>query len=126
MPITDRDFIDRYRRDGFAIVRGAFDAAEIARIATATDQLYAEAKAHGRSFRHGNLLYKVQDGTVPMVQWPSYHQPVMNAVRLDERIARILAPLVPTIPISRMPGRGKAAIGDGKVEQTGWALPEHP
>ena len=94
MPITDRDFIDRYRRDGLVIVRGAFDAAEIARIATATDQLYAEAKAHGRSFRHGNLLYKVQDGAVPMVQWPSYHQPVMNAVRLDERFARILAPLI--------------------------------
>jgi ectoine hydroxylase-related dioxygenase (phytanoyl-CoA dioxygenase family) len=29
-----------------------------------------------------------------MVQWPSYHQPVLNAVRLDGRFAQLLAPLI--------------------------------
>jgi ectoine hydroxylase-related dioxygenase (phytanoyl-CoA dioxygenase family) len=29
-----------------------------------------------------------------MVQWPSYHQQVMDAVRLDTRIARLLEPLI--------------------------------
>jgi ectoine hydroxylase-related dioxygenase (phytanoyl-CoA dioxygenase family) len=31
---------------------------------------------------------------VRMVQWPSYHQAAMNAVRLDPRFARLLAPLI--------------------------------
>lgn len=89
-----------YARDGYAIVRELFDASEIAEIATAADQVHAEGIAHGRSFRHGNLFYNVapaSDGdapTVRMAQWPSYHQPVLNAVRTDPRIAAVLAPLI--------------------------------
>jgi ectoine hydroxylase-related dioxygenase (phytanoyl-CoA dioxygenase family) len=29
-----------------------------------------------------------------MVQWPSYHQPALNAVRLDPRMAALLEPLI--------------------------------
>jgi ectoine hydroxylase-related dioxygenase (phytanoyl-CoA dioxygenase family) len=88
-----------YWRNGYAIVRGFLEAGEIAEIAAATDQLEAEGVAHGRSFRHGNLFYNVarkQNGKpmVRMVQWPSYHQPVLNAVRLDTRFAQLLEPLI--------------------------------
>ena len=87
-----------YWREGYAVVRGFFDPDEIAEIAAATDQLYAEGVAHGRSFRHGNLFYNVAEGTngplVRMVQWPSYHQPVLNRVRLDMRFAELLEPLI--------------------------------
>ena len=93
-----------YARDGYAIVRGLFDAAEIADIAAATDQIHAEGVAHGRSFRHGNLFYNVSpaptgsgSGDAPIVrmaQWFSYHQPVLNAVRVAPRIAAVLAPLI--------------------------------
>lgn len=89
-----------YARDGYAIVRGLFDPTEVAQIAAAFDQIHAEALAHGRSFRHGNLFYNVAtapDGDAPLVrmaQWPSYHQPVLNAVRLDPRMAAVLAPLI--------------------------------
>ncbi|MES2445282.1 MAG: phytanoyl-CoA dioxygenase family protein [Pseudomonadota bacterium] len=88
-----------YRRDGFVILRGVFAPAEIAAIAAAADQVHAEGVAHGRSFRHGNLFYNVgpsQDGAplVRMAQWPSYHQPVLNAVRLDPRFADILGALI--------------------------------
>src|SRR5690242_9772716 len=31
---------------------------------------------------------------VRMVQWPSYHQPVLNSVRLDTRFAELLEPLI--------------------------------
>ena len=31
---------------------------------------------------------------VRMVQWPSYHQPVLNRVRLDTRFAELLEPLI--------------------------------
>ena len=89
-----------YWREGYAIVRGFYGAAEIAEISTALDELYEEGASHGRCFRHGNLFYNVareREGSEPlvrMVQWPSYHQPVMNAVRLDGRFADLLEPLL--------------------------------
>ena len=87
-----------YWRDGYAIVRGFFSATEITEIAAATDQLYAEGVAHGRCFRHGNLFYNVlrsrSGPVVRMVQWPSYHQHILNRVRLDARFADLLAPLI--------------------------------
>ena len=89
-----------YWRDGYAIVRGFFSTDEITEISEAIDQLQAEGVAHGRCFRHGNLFYNVarQDDEgeplVRMVQWPSYHQTVLNGVRLDSRFARLLEPLI--------------------------------
>jgi len=88
-----------YWRDGYAIIRGFVAADEIAEISAALDQLHAEGAAHGRCFRHGNLFYNVADGEdgtplVRMVQWPSYHQPVLNRVRLDGRFAKLLEPLI--------------------------------
>jgi ectoine hydroxylase-related dioxygenase (phytanoyl-CoA dioxygenase family) len=93
------DHVADYWREGYAIVRGLFGPTEVEAIAAATDQLYAEGVAHGRSFRHSNLFYNVAQAPsgeplVRMVQWPSYHQPVMNAVRLERRIARLLEPLL--------------------------------
>lgn len=101
MESIDADHVARYRRDGYAIVRGLFTPAEVERIGAAADQVHAEGVAHGRSFRHGNLFYNVAadmagTGQVRMVQWPSYHQPVLNAVRLDRRMAALLAPLIGT------------------------------
>lgn len=95
----EAEHVSAFRRDGYAIVRGLFSADEIARIAAAADQVHAEGVAHGRSFRHGNLFYNVAAGEageplVRMTQWPSYHQPVLNDVRLDTRIARLLEPLI--------------------------------
>jgi ectoine hydroxylase-related dioxygenase (phytanoyl-CoA dioxygenase family) len=93
------DYISEFRRDGYAVVRGLFLPDEIELIAAASDQLYREAAAHGRSFRHGNLYYDVarsagREALVRMAQWPSYHQPILNSVRLDTRIARLLEPLL--------------------------------
>jgi ectoine hydroxylase-related dioxygenase (phytanoyl-CoA dioxygenase family) len=91
--------LTHYWREGYAVVRGFFDPVEIAEIAEALDELYEEGVAHGRCFRHGNLFYNVArngDGEplVRMVQWPSYHQPVLDNVRLDVRFARLLEPLI--------------------------------
>jgi ectoine hydroxylase-related dioxygenase (phytanoyl-CoA dioxygenase family) len=91
--------LEQYWDDGYAIIRRFLDDDEIAELATATDQLHAEGVAHGRSFRHGNLFYNVatsKDGEplVRMVQWPSYHQPVLNRIRLDPRFAELLEPLI--------------------------------
>ncbi|PJI90032.1 phytanoyl-CoA dioxygenase [Sphingomonas koreensis] len=93
------DHVAAYLDQGYAIVRGVFSPTEIAAIGAAVDQVHEEGVAHGRSFRHGNLFYNVApdaDGTplVRMVQWPSYHNAALNAVRLDPRYHAILAPLI--------------------------------
>ena len=88
-----------YQRDGYVILRGLFGRDEIREIGKAIDRVHSEGVAHGRSFRHGNLFYNVSpagDGAahVRLAQWFSYHNPVLNAVRLDPRFAAILAPLL--------------------------------
>src|SRR6185437_5939518 len=89
-----------YWSDGYAIVRGFIGADELHEISAALDQLHAEGVAHGRCFRHGNLFYNLareSDDSEPlvlMVQWPSYHQEVLNAVRLDTRFVELLEPLI--------------------------------
>lgn len=98
-PVGAGTDLAHYWRDGYAVVRGFFSAIEIARIGAALDQLHAEGVRHGRCFRHGNLFYNVARGgdgqpLVRMVQWPSYHQSVLNAVRLDTRFAELLEPLI--------------------------------
>ena len=57
---------------GYAIVRGFFDAAEIAEIGAALDQLYAEGAAHGRCFRHGNLFYNVAGSRRAASRWSGW------------------------------------------------------
>lgn len=93
------DHVAEYRERGYAVVRGVFSPEEVARIATAIDAVHAEGVAHGRSFRHGNLFYNVRPDEagsplVPMVQWPSYHNEILNAVRLDPRWVELLSPLI--------------------------------
>jgi len=89
-----------YWRQGYAVVRGFMAPDEIAELAGALDELYAEGVQHGRCFRHGNLFYNVarddadSEPLVRMVQWPSYHQAVLDRVRLDPRFARLLEPLI--------------------------------
>lgn len=88
------DLVSTYREQGYAVVRGLFTPAEIAAIGEAVDEAEAAAAAHGRSFRHGNLHYRLVDGKVRMAQWPSWAHPALDAVRLDTRFARLLGPLI--------------------------------
>ena len=97
MPVPG--YLEDYRRHGYAVVRGVFAPAEIAELAAAFDRLHAEALAHGRSYRHGNQLFRLgRDpalGTVVrLVQWPSYRDAVLDRFRLDRRLYEIVSPLI--------------------------------
>jgi ectoine hydroxylase-related dioxygenase (phytanoyl-CoA dioxygenase family) len=83
------DLVSTYRAQGYAVVRGFFSRAEVAAIGEAIDAIEADAAAHGRSFRHGNLAYRLVDGDVRMAQWPSWASAALDAV-----FARLLAPLI--------------------------------
>jgi len=95
----EQPHVEHYRRDGYAIIRGFFTRKEAEAVGEAADQIYAEGVRHGRSFRHGNLFYNVAPGSdgapeVRMAQWPSYHQSVLNSVRLHRRFVEVLEPLI--------------------------------
>lgn len=93
-PGSAKDIRDRFRADGYAVVRGLFDADELAEMSAAIDEVHAEGLALGRSFRYGNLNYRIDGDEVRMVQWPSYHNVVLDRFRTNYRVAGILAPLI--------------------------------
>lgn len=95
--MPDSEFAADYAKKGYAVVRGFFRPDEVAAIGAVIDQVHADGVAHGRSFRHANLFYDVAPGAPPrvrMVQWPAWRYPALDAVRLDRRFARLLAPLI--------------------------------
>ncbi len=92
-------YLDQYRTQGYAVVRGVFAPSEVAELAAAFDRAHAAALAHPKSFRHGNLMYRLADDAklgriVRLVQWPSYEDPTFQRYRTDRRVGDILAPLI--------------------------------
>lgn len=88
-----------YRAQGLAVLRGFFAPAEVAAMATAFDRHWREGMAHPKSFRHGNLLYRLGRDpnlgkVVRLVQWPAYVDAALEAVRRDPRWLALLEPLL--------------------------------
>jgi ectoine hydroxylase-related dioxygenase (phytanoyl-CoA dioxygenase family) len=95
----DRAYIDDYRRDGFAIIRGVFTPWEVAELQAAFNRIYTEGQKHPKTYRHGNTLYRISDDPslgriMRLMQWPSYFEPVLNRFRLDRRMLAMLEPLI--------------------------------
>jgi ectoine hydroxylase-related dioxygenase (phytanoyl-CoA dioxygenase family) len=98
-PSAIADALDAYRRDGYAVLRGAFAPAQVAEIAAAFDRHWASGLELGRSFRHGNLHYRLAEdaklGTlVRMVQWPSYGDPALARFRTHPAMLAVLEGLL--------------------------------
>lgn len=94
-----KKYVEKFRKDGFAVVKGLFSQAEVADLAAAFDRVYAEGMTHQRSFRRQNVFFAVADDAslgriVRMVQWPSYFNEELERIRRDPRILRILEPLL--------------------------------
>jgi ectoine hydroxylase-related dioxygenase (phytanoyl-CoA dioxygenase family) len=90
---------DDFRRDGFAVVRGVISPAEVAEMAAAFDRIRDRGLRRGYSYRDGNVLFRLTPDdalgtTLRMVQWPSYFDTVLDRYRTDNRLLRIVAPLL--------------------------------
>jgi hypothetical protein len=80
-------------------VRGVFDGREVAEMAAAFDRIKAEGLARPGSYRDRNVFFRqARDPALGrilrLVQWPSYFEPTLNAVRLDRRMLDLIAPLI--------------------------------
>jgi ectoine hydroxylase-related dioxygenase (phytanoyl-CoA dioxygenase family) len=91
--------LEAYRADGYAVLRGVFSPAEVTEIAAAFDRHWARGLELGRSFRHGNLHYRMGNDprlgkTLRMVQWPSYEDEVLARYRTDARVFALVEKLL--------------------------------
>ena len=85
--------------DGYAVVKAVFTADEVAESGRAFDRIWQEGLRHPRSFRHGNVFYRIADDPavgrmVRYMQWPAYIDPVLDRFRQDPRMLAIVAPLL--------------------------------
>lgn len=95
-----QDIREELDREGYAIVRGFFGAADMQRIGAETDRTYAEGLKHHATFRDHNLLFEVlndpraQRRVVLQAHWMSWINPYLERMRRDERFYALLGPLL--------------------------------
>jgi ectoine hydroxylase-related dioxygenase (phytanoyl-CoA dioxygenase family) len=100
-------FAASFRERGYGVARGVFSPEEVASIKASFDAIYAqcleEYGARGGTFVKGNnrvWMGKAPEGSPPDgrfvrgVQWPSYTNPALDAVRTDPRLFQLLEPLL--------------------------------
>lgn len=90
---------ERYHREGYAIVRAVFARPEIAELAAAARELWEAGSRHPRTFRHGNVLFRVDRDPVRgrslrFVQWAARASAVCARWRIDPRLLAVVRPLL--------------------------------
>lgn len=93
------DHLEQYREQGYAVVRQVFSPSEVAELAAAFERIYRQGLAYGASFRERNLVFRLAADrklgpVVRLVQWPAYHDAVLERVRRDPRMLDIVGPLL--------------------------------
>ncbi len=89
---------EQYDREGFSVIRGVYREAEVAELADAAGALWAEGSRHSRTFRHGNVVFRVDADpalgpSLRFVQWAAR----VNAACARWRIERRLLDIVRTL-----------------------------
>jgi ectoine hydroxylase-related dioxygenase (phytanoyl-CoA dioxygenase family) len=90
---------EQYRRDGFCVVTGVYREAEVAELADAATRLWREGLRHSRTFRHGNVLFRIDAdpalGTsLRFVQWASRIDDACARWRVEPRLLEIVRSLL--------------------------------
>lgn len=97
--LMTEEHIRQYWQDGYTIVRNVFTEAELNQMRTACDRWKFTGDLLGRTWRKQNTIIWVDEDpdmgtTVRGMQWPSYHDAVMDKFRTDPRMLRIIEPLI--------------------------------
>lgn len=97
--VVEPPHVADFRRDGFAVIRSVFSPDEVAELARGFDRIWATGVAHPKSYRHGNVFWRIVDDArvgriVRYMQWPSYFDPTFDCSRRDARMLAIVAPLI--------------------------------
>lgn len=91
--------VDQYWQDGYTIVRNVFAEEELEQLRTSMDRWKWMGQLLGRTWRKQNTVIWVNESQeggaiVRGMQWPSYHDAVMDRYRTDPRLLMILEPLI--------------------------------
>ncbi|GHB93454.1 phytanoyl-CoA dioxygenase family protein [Cerasicoccus arenae] len=91
--------IRQYWEEGYTIVKGVFNEAELNQMRTACDHWKFMGDLLGRTWRKQNTVIWVDEDqdvgtTVRGMQWPSYHDAVMDKYRTDPRMLMLIEPLI--------------------------------
>lgn len=101
-PMT-QEHVDQYWEEGYTLIRNVFSEAEIAQMMQACERWKFTGQLLGRTWRKQNTVMWIneeRDGAskgetvVRGMQWPSYHDPIMDHYRTDPRLLMILEPLI--------------------------------
>jgi ectoine hydroxylase-related dioxygenase (phytanoyl-CoA dioxygenase family) len=104
-PMTP-DNIEQYREEGYTIVREVYEPHEVAQMATAVDRWKFIGELLGHTWRKQNTVIWVdkshqnelppdqRQSVVRGMQWPCYHDPVLDHYRTNPRMLMILEPLI--------------------------------
>src|ERR1700722_15141289 len=95
------DTVEQLHREGYAIVRGLFAAADMAAIGAEVDRVYADSVArHHATYRHKNLLLEILDDpraqrrVMLQAHWSAWISPLLEAMRRDARYLAVLEPFL--------------------------------
>ena len=96
---STNDWIKAYWEHGYVIIKGVFSHDDIMCYQKRFDHWYQEGIRHPSTFRHRNKVIWIEDDQdvgriIRGMQWPSYEDAVLNAVRTDPRLFCVLEPLI--------------------------------
>ncbi|MGE9296503.1 MAG: phytanoyl-CoA dioxygenase family protein [Puniceicoccales bacterium] len=91
--------VDQYWEEGYTIVKNVFNEKDLDELKTATDRWKFMGDLLGRTWRKQNTVIWVDEDphtgqTVRGMQWPSYHDAVMDKYRTDPRMLQIVEPII--------------------------------
>lgn len=95
-----RDFVDHYWEQGYAIVRGLFNQAEIAEAQAEAQRIYQIGLQHHATYRHKNLLFEILPESfagrryVMQAHWFSWISPFFERFRRAPQMYSVLQPLL--------------------------------
>jgi ectoine hydroxylase-related dioxygenase (phytanoyl-CoA dioxygenase family) len=90
---------EQYDRDGFAVIRGAYAAPEVAELAEAARALWEEGGRHPRTFREGNVVFRIDRDpalgrSLRFVQWAARVNATCARWRIEPRLLEIVRSLL--------------------------------